>query len=100
MLRIAGAFSVAIITITAAQASDAVRCAADPQVRANFIGAQMIRALDQGSRALRSEGWMTRLIRDAEHHSDRPAEVCAANPELSLASALGQIAAPSMASAK
>jgi len=42
---------------------------------------------------------MIRVLRDAESHSERLMVVCAANPELSLASAIGLISTPTVASA-
>lgn len=60
----------------------------------------MIRALDEGKGALRTEGWMVQLLRDADNHSERLTVVCAANPELSLASVIDLITRPTVASAR
>lgn len=97
-MKLAGAFTFALIASSAAQASDIVRCAADPQTRANFVSSQIISGLDAGG-AVRSEGWMIRVVRDAESYSDRLTEICAANPELALSSALGALLTPTVASA-
>jgi hypothetical protein len=99
MIKTAGAFTLATIAVATAQETANATCAASPQARANFISSQMIRALDEGKGGLKSEGWMIRVLRDAESHSERLMVVCAANPELSLASAIGLISTPTVASA-
>lgn len=96
-MKLAGAFTFALIASSSAHAADTVRCATDPQTRANFVSMQIISGLDAGG-AVRSEGWMVRVIRDAEFYSDRLTEICAANPELALTSALGALVTPTVAS--
>lgn len=99
MKKLVSFTALAFLASAGAHASDTVRCAAGPQVRANFISGEMIRALDDANGALRVDGWRLSILRDAENHADRLDVVCAANPELSLSSALGIVATPTIATA-